>query len=86
MNTINELNSTSLLKSTLLILKYKMKEYKISTDEDGYVAVQDMLKLLRKIHPERKYITAFDLQHIARADIKKRLIVTKDLKRIKLIA
>lgn len=86
MNTINELNSTSLLKSTLLILKYKMKEYKISTDEDGYVAVQDMLKLLRKIHPERKYITAFDLQHIARADIKKRLVVTKDLKRIKLIA
>lgn len=86
MNTINELNSTSLLKSTLLILKYKMKEYKISTDEDGYVAIQDMLKLLRKIHPERKYITAFDLQHIARADIKKRLVVTKDLKRIKLIA
>lgn len=86
MNTINELNSTSLLKSTLLILKYKMKEYKISTDEDGYVAVQDILKLLRKIHPERKYITAFDLQHIARTDIKKRLIVTKDLKRIKLIA
>ena len=86
MNTINELNSTSLLKSTLLILNYKMKEYKISTDEDGYVAIQDMLKLLRKIHPERKYITAFDLQHIARADIKKRLVVTKDLKRIKLIA
>ena len=86
MNTINELNSTSLLKSTLLILKYKMKEYKLSTDEDGYVAIQDMLKLLRKIHPERKYITAFDLQHIARADIKKRLVVTKDLKRIKLIA
>lgn len=86
MNTKNELNSSSLLKSTLLILKYRMKDYKVNQDEEGYVAMQDMLKLLRKIHPERKYITAFDLQHIARADIKKRLIVTKDLKRIKLVA
>lgn len=87
MNKItNELNSTNLLKSTLLILKYNMDEYKLSKDKEGYVATQDILKLLRRIHPERKYITAFDLQHIAKTDIKKRFVITKDLKRIKLIA
>ena len=85
-NNNNELNSTSLIKSTLLILKYRMQDYKIKQDEEGYVAVQDMLKLLRRLHPERKYITAFDLQHMATTDMKKRFIISKDLKRIKLVA
>lgn len=84
--SLNELNSSSLCKSMLMILKYRMKDYDLSTDKEGYVEVQDILRILRRIHTERKYITALDLQHIVRADIKQRLVMTKDLKKIKLIA
>lgn len=86
LNSNNELNSSSLLKSTLLILKYKLEHYKLSTDDNGYVLTRDILKLLRSIHTDRKYITAFDLQHIVRADMKKRLEITKDLTKIRLVA
>lgn len=80
------MSSIKIYKTLLTVLKYRKDDYKLETDEKGYFCTREVLKALRILHPEYKYITALDIRHSATCDIKKRVEITKDLTKIKLTA
>lgn len=79
-----QLNSNSVMKTFLYILKNQPQVVRNTRSEDGWVDLQPVLRILRVNHPEHKYITAFDIKHMIITDIKKRANITKDLKKVRL--
>ena len=78
------LNSNSVMKTFLYVLRNQPKNVKETRNDEGWVDIQPVLKILRVNHPEQKYITAFDIKHMITTDIKKRANISKDLKRVRL--
>lgn len=80
------MNGIKIYKTLITVLRYKTDDHKLKADEKGYFCTKEVLKVLRTLHPEYKYITALDIQHSAICDVKKRVEITKDLTKVKLVA
>lgn len=78
-----EIRSNKVMRTFISVLKEKYYDGKI--EKDNWIELQPILKTLRQLHPDVKYITAFDIKHFITTDCKRRLEISKDLKHVKIL-
>lgn len=81
---IHKQQSKNVYKTLLNTVKYHSDYYKLIKKDEEWYDIQPILKILRKQHPEKRIISAFDIKHMIIADVKKRMEISKDLKYIRL--
>lgn len=81
---LHKQHSNNVYKTLLNTIKYHADYYKLEKCDKGWFELQPILKIVRKHHPEHKYLTVFDVKHMIVSDMKKRLEMSKDMKSIKL--